>query len=86
MWTIKDSITYLNALQAGKIIRMIPMQSRGESIIKKPEKIYLDNPNMFDSLCSSAHIGTLRESFVVTDDIEVGFNNKIPLWLFGFLS
>ena len=128
----KTLYTYLNALQAGKIIRMIPMQSRGESIIKKPEKIYLDNPNMFNSLCSSAHIGTLRESFIasslenaehfitaskkgdfiidrtytievggknkgfeqiknieksfiVADDIEVGFNNKIPLWLFGFL-
>lgn len=25
------------------------------------------------------------DSFVVADDIEVGFGNKIPLWLFGFL-
>lgn len=25
------------------------------------------------------------ESFVVADDIEVGFGNKMPLWLFGFL-
>jgi len=24
-------------------------------------------------------------SFVVADDIEIGFGNKIPLWLFGFL-
>ena len=24
-------------------------------------------------------------SFVVADGIEVGFKNKIPLWLFGFL-
>jgi len=128
----KTLYTYLNALQAGRIIRMIPMQGRGESIIKKPEKIYLDNPNIFHSLCSSAHIGTLRESFiasllenanhsitaskkgdfiiderytievggknkgfkqikdipnsfVVADDIEIGFGSKIPLWLFGFL-
>lgn len=128
----KTLYTYLYALQAGRIIRMIPMQSRGESIIKKPEKIYLDNPNMFHSLCSSSNIGTLRESFiasslenanysitaskkgdfiidktytievggrnkgfeqiknieksfVLSDDIEVGFNQKIPLWLFGFL-
>ena len=128
----KTLYSYLNALQAGCIIRMIPMQGRGESIIKKPEKIYLDNPNMFHSLCSGANVGTLRESyvasslenakhsitaskkgdfiidkhytievggknkgfeqikdipnsFVVADDIEVGFGNKIPLWLFGFL-
>jgi len=128
----KTLYTYLNALQAGCIIRMISMQSRGESIIKKPEKIYLDNPNMFHSLCNGSNIGTLRESFmasslenaqheitaskkgdfvidknyiievggknkgfeqikdlpnsfVVADDIEVGFGSKIPLWLFGFL-
>lgn len=26
-----------------------------------------------------------EDSFVVSDDLEVGFNHKIPLWLFGFL-
>jgi len=128
----KTLYSYLHALQAGCIIRMVPMQSRGESIIKKPEKIYLDNPNMFYSLCSGANVGTLRESFVASslenaqhsitaskkgdfiidknytievggknkgfeqikdipnsfvlaDDTEIGFGNKIPLWLFGFL-
>jgi predicted AAA+ superfamily ATPase len=24
-------------------------------------------------------------SFIASDDIEIGYNNKIPLWLFGFL-
>jgi len=30
-------------------------------------------------------IKDISDSFVVADDIEVGFGNKIPLWLFGFL-
>ena len=30
-------------------------------------------------------IKDLPNSFVVSDDIEVGFGNKIPLWLFGFM-
>ena len=30
-------------------------------------------------------IKDLNNSFVVADNIEVGFGNKIPLWLFGFL-
>ena len=30
-------------------------------------------------------IKDLSNSFVVSDDIEIGSNNKIPLWLFGFL-
>lgn len=30
-------------------------------------------------------IKDIPNSFLVADDIEVGFHNKIPLWLFGFL-
>lgn len=30
-------------------------------------------------------IGTAADAFVAADDIEVGFKNKIPLWMFGFL-
>ena len=129
---IKTLYTYLNALSSGKIVRMLSSHVRGEEIIKKPEKIYLDNPNMFQALCQSSDIGTVRESFfasslqnaeyetqvskkgdfivdkrytfevggkgkgykqikdmknayIASDMIEVGFGNKIPLWLFGFL-
>jgi len=34
---------------------------------------------------SFKQIKDLSNSFVVADDIEIGFGNKIPLWLFGFL-
>src|SRR5699024_5745345 len=27
----------------------------------------------------------LSNAFIVSDNIEVGVNNRIPLWLFGFL-
>ena len=30
-------------------------------------------------------IKDMQNSFVVADDIEVGYKNKIPLYLFGFL-
>jgi hypothetical protein len=30
-------------------------------------------------------IANLSDSYVAADDIEYGFGNKIPLWLFGFL-
>lgn len=30
-------------------------------------------------------IGGVADSFVVADDIEVGFKNKLPLWIFGFM-
>ncbi len=34
---------------------------------------------------SFKQIADISNSFVVADDIEVGSENKIPLWLFGFL-
>ena len=30
-------------------------------------------------------IANIPQSYVVTDDTEMGFENKIPMWLFGFL-
>jgi uncharacterized protein len=30
-------------------------------------------------------IANIPDSFIAADDIEFGFGNKIPLWLFGFL-
>ncbi|OIP58093.1 MAG: hypothetical protein AUK54_00285 [Helicobacteraceae bacterium CG2_30_36_10] len=30
-------------------------------------------------------IKNIQNSYIAADDIEVGFGNKIPLWLFGFL-
>jgi len=59
----KTLYIYLDALQKGRIIRMVSATSRGEAIIKKPEKIYLDNPNIFNVLCQRPDVGTLRESF-----------------------
>jgi predicted AAA+ superfamily ATPase len=33
----------------------------------------------------SKQIVTLENSYIVADDIEYGFQHKIPLWLFGFM-
>lgn len=30
-------------------------------------------------------IKDMPKSYIVSDDIEIGSGNKIPLWLFGFL-
>jgi hypothetical protein len=34
---------------------------------------------------SRKQIKDLENAFVAADDLEFGFENKIPLWLFGFL-
>ena len=121
---------YLDYLQKAKILRLIRSANKKDAILTKPEKVYLNNPNLHFAYCDNKEIGTLREvffasmlegfsivvpkqgdflvedkyivevggknktkkqvkdiknSFVVKDDIEIGNNNFIPLWLFGFL-
>ena len=34
---------------------------------------------------TKAQIKDQDKAYVVADDIEIGFGNKIPIWLFGFL-
>ena len=123
--------SYLYYLQKANLIEIIGGNFANKKLLNKPDKIYLENINLYNILCSNQNIGSLRESFfisqskinhtikyakkgdfsvddkytfevggknkkftqvkdipnsfVVADDIEIGFGNKIPLWLFGFL-
>ena len=130
--TDRDTLyLYMNYLHRGKILNILRSKTKGDNIFLKPDKIYLNNPNLNYAYCRESKIGTVRESFfanqlqekhdvsipskgdflidekylfevggknksfkqikdmnnsyVVADDIEIGFGNKIPLWLFGFL-
>ena len=122
---------YFEYLHRGKILNVIRSKSKGDNIFTKPDKVYLNNPNLNYSYCENASTGMIRESlfatlllqahelsipkqgdflvdekylfeiggknktfkqikdipssYIVVDDIEVGFGNKIPLWIFGFL-
>ncbi len=122
---------YLHYLEAASLTKMIKQLSKGDAILTKPEKLYLNNTNISYAYCEDSDIGTRREqffsnqvaikhsihyskvgdflidkkivveiggknksfsqikdlenSYIIADDIEVGFGNKIPLYLFGFL-
>ncbi len=121
---------YLERMDAGSLIHIV-RQGKGMRAVNRPDKLLLDNPNLFTVLCASANIGSVRESFfvsqvglkhqvhyhdkgdfivddskvfevggasksdaqlegnpnsyVVSDDIEIGLDKRIPLWLFGFI-
>jgi len=119
---------YMEYLRRGSILHPVRTTSKGDSIFRKPDKLYLANPNLYHAYCNNSEMGTIRETFfitmfdtittakkgdflvnekytfeiggknksfkqiaslpdsyVVSDGIEVGNGNKIPLWLFGFL-
>lgn len=123
--------SYLYYLKKANLIEIIGGNFKNKKLLNKPDKIYLDNINLYNILCSDKNSGTVRESFfisqlkelhdikysnigdfkvddkyifevggknkgfkqikdipnsfVVADDIEIGFGSKIPLWIFGLL-
>ena len=123
--------SYFYYLQKANLIQIIGGNFKNKKLLNKPDKILLENINLYNILCDELNIGSLREaffvsqlklnhyikyhnigdfivndkyifeiggknksfkqikdienSFVIADDIEIGFKNKIPLWLFGFL-
>jgi len=119
-------------LQQASLIYLLRPAGKGYAALTKPEKIYLDNPNLIYALCSkrselgnmretffisqlkteylvesspqadflvdgkwtyevggknkpSKQIKNLKNSYIVSDDIQMGIGKRIPLWLFGFL-
>lgn len=123
---------FLHYLDKANILNLLFSSAKGDSLLLKPEKIYLKHSNlMFVLAANDPNIGTIREtfflnqvknnnsvnytnegvffvnnkyrievggknknfkqisnipnSFIAADDIEFGVENKIPLYLFGFL-
>ena len=55
-------------------------QDRGDFLIDEKYTFEIGGRNKgFDQ------IKDVPDSFIASDDIEVGFGNRVPLWLFGFL-
>ena len=125
-------LRYLDHLEQAHLIFLLQNNKGGNSILTKPEKIYLHNSNLTAALSDNTmNPGTIRETFflnklspigkvnyseqgdfifrdkylfevggknkaqkqikgfsdayIVADEIETGYKNKIPIWLFGYL-
>lgn len=125
-------LKYLYLLERANLLMLLRSNKHGISRLNKPEKVYLNNPNLAHILASDTpDIGTVRETFfynqmrvdhnieysvnsdfvvdnkftfevggknktrkqiiglddayIAADNIEYSHQNKIPLWLFGFL-
>jgi predicted AAA+ superfamily ATPase len=60
-------ITYLNYLNEAKIIHLLYRKSKGISQLQKPDKIFLQNPNLIYLLGSkNENIGNVRETFFIS--------------------
>lgn len=122
----------LDLLEKSNVLNLLRSDNKGISYLQKPEKIFLENPNLLYVFSDAEpNKGNLRETFffnqlkvkhdvtspkfgdfmtdqtytfeiggaaktakqisgiplayIAADDIKFGSENKIPLWLFGFL-
>jgi len=122
---------YLKLLHDAELLQLLYVEDKRINSLGKPEKIFLNNPNLMFNLGIEADKGNVRETFflnqvqykyavfaskavdfevegkyefelggrnkkrkqikalpnafVVKDNIEIGSDLTIPLWLFGFL-
>jgi hypothetical protein len=58
----------------------IEVASKGDFVVDGKYVVEIGGKNK-----SFKQIKDIENAFVVVDEIEVGFGNKIPLWLFGFI-
>jgi len=63
---IKTLYNYIEALLKGRLIHMLYYHKKGNALFQKPDKILLDNPNLFNILCLNQNIGSIRESFFIS--------------------
>ena len=68
------------ALHPGLVENTIELSAKGDFIVKSEYTFEIGRKGK-----GFNQISKVEKSFVVADDIETGFQNKIPLWLFGFL-
>lgn len=121
---------YLHYLEKAELVTTLKMKTNGDAILRKMDKLYLQNPNMMYSLSEEEpNLGNVRETlflcwmkyghtvfespvsdfeiegktfevggrkkgkkqirtaedgYIVADDIEYVYQNRIPIWMFGF--
>lgn len=68
---------FLNQLSEG---HLVTYPDQGDFFIDNKYLVEVGGKNK-----TQKQITGIKESFVVADEIEIGYRNKIPLWLFGFL-
>jgi len=57
---------YLEYLKKARLLHLIRGGETGYKILSKPDKIFLENPNLAYALADTVNIGTIRETFFVS--------------------
>lgn len=69
-------LTYLNYLHESKLTTSLYSSSMGISLLQKPEKLYLENPNLAYALGNKVDKGNLRETFFLN---QLAYEHTVTL-------
>lgn len=64
-------LNYLSGMMRAELLHLIYSDNKSVTKMQKPDKIYLQNPNMLCALANNVNVGTLRECFFV-NQLAVG--------------
>jgi len=67
---------YLERMDAGSLMHIV-RAGIGMRAVNKPDKLLLDNPNLFQILCGNANSGAIRESYFVS---QVGIKHQVHFY------
>ncbi len=88
--SLNDNLRRLKVVYSGS--SLLKLEKRGGDLSRRQTSYTLDGLSFREHLkfegvadIQPFSLEDLPNSFVVNDDTTVGFGNRIPLWLFGFL-
>ena len=74
----KTVVHYLNILTETGLTRMLFSDARGQNLIRKPQKVYLENTTLYHTVCreldTSTDVGSVRELFFLSMLSNIGKN------------
>lgn len=74
----RDTVkTYLWNLDRARLLNLLSRSSKGISYLQKPDKIFLENPNLSFALKSNPERGTIRETFFVNQLRNAGHSVEL---------
>ncbi len=75
----RDSVyQYIYQLRDARLINTLSAEGKGVSTLQKPDKIYLENPNLAYALRENPDIGTIRETFLLGQLLNLGREVQAP--------
>jgi uncharacterized protein len=76
----RDSLyRYLSLLHKARLVNLLNTDQKGTASLQKPEKLFLENPNLAFALSPIPDSGNLRETFLLNQLINSGLTVSAPV-------